>query len=110
MGAVTVVNRRTVYSSAGKMITADVTFSGTYGAGGDTYTESLFGCRTIDAILDGGTIASATTGFVLAPDLTGKKLRLLGGAASGVALAESAVANQAATVARVVVLADQPYV
>jgi hypothetical protein len=110
MGAVTVSIKRTVYTSAGKMITADVTFSGTYGAGGDTYTESLFGCKTIDAIIDAGTTASTTTGFVLAPDLTGKKLRLLGGAASGIALAESAVGGQTGTVSRVLVLADQPYV
>lgn len=111
MGTVTSSIKRTVYSSAGKISVVDVTFSGTYGAGGDTYTNALLGmANSVDAILDGGTIASATTGFVLAPDLTNKKLRLLGGAASGVALAESAVGNQAATVARVVVLGDQPYV
>lgn len=111
MGAVSTSLKKTVYHSAGKMVIADVTFSGTYAAGGDTYTNALFGISSsIDAIVDGGTVASATTGFVLSPDLSGKKLRLLGGAASGVALAESAVANQAATVARVVVFGDDPYI
>jgi hypothetical protein len=42
------------------------------------------------------------------PDLTNKKLRLLGGAASGVAFAESAVGNQASTVVRVVARGDNP--
>lgn len=111
MGAVTASLKKTVYDSAGKLIIADVTFSGTYGAGGDTYTNALFGVASqIDAIIDGGTVASATTGFVLAPDLANKKLRLLGGAASGIALAESAVGNQVGTVSRVVILADHPYV
>lgn len=111
MGAVTVAIKRTQYTSAGKIVVADVTFSGSYGAGGDTYTFANFGISSnIDAIVDGGTIASATTGYVLGPDLSGKKLRLLGGAASGAALTESGTAGQTGTVARVVVFGDDPYV
>lgn len=109
MGAVTNVNRKTVYTSAGKIVISDVTFSASYGAGGDTYTHAQFGVTTVDAIVDCGTIASATTGYVLAPDLSGKKLRLLGGAASGVALAETGTAGQTGTVARVAIFADEPY-
>lgn len=111
MGAVTTSIKKTVYSSAGKICIVDVTFSGTYGAGGDTYTNALLGMSSsVEAIVDAGTVASATTGFLLSPDITNKKLRLLGGAASGIALAESAVGNQAATVSRVVVFGDEPYV
>jgi hypothetical protein len=110
MGAVTVAIKKTVYSSAGKIVIADVTFSGTYAAGGDTYTPGQFGMRNIDAIDCPGAVASASTGFMLAPDLVGQKLRLLGGAASGVALAENGVAGQTGTVARVVAYGDNPYV
>jgi len=112
VGAVTVaIRKRTGYGQVGKMVIADVTFSGTYGAGGDTYTNSQFEMTTIDAIVDlGAAAASATTGFVLSPDLANKKLRLLGGAASGVALAESGVAGQTGTVQRVLVMGDNAYV
>jgi len=112
MGAVTVaIRKRTGIGVVGKMVIADVTFSGTYSAGGDTYTNSQFEMNTIDAIIDmGASVASATTGFVLAPDLANKKLRLLGGAASGVALAESGVAGQTGTVQRVLVLGDNAFV
>lgn len=112
MGAVTVAIKRTVYSSAGKIVTADVTFSGTYGAGGDTFTPAQFGCKTVDAIIDGGTAGSATTGYVLSPDLVGNKLRLLsmGAVASSVTpLLETTTAGQTGTVARVIVYGDQPY-
>lgn len=111
MGAVTNSNKKTFYHSAGKQIITDVTFSSSYGAGGDTYTNAQFGVAAqIDAITGLVGVASATTGFVVAPDLTNKKLRLLGGAASGVALAESGVAGQTGTVARLVIYCDDPYV
>lgn len=108
MGAVTVVIRRRNYVGASKEVIADVTFSGSYGAGGDTYTNSQFEMGTIDTIVDGGCIASTTTGYVLAPDLANKKLRLLGGAASGVALAETGTAGQTGTTVRVIVRGDNP--
>jgi hypothetical protein len=111
MGAVTVVIRKRNVIGAARSCIADVTFSGTYGAGGDTYTPGQFEMRTIDAIIDMGAAAgSATTGYVLSPDLANNKLRLLGGAASGVALAETGTAGQTGTVQRVLVLGDNPYI
>src|SRR3954465_7475763 len=98
MGAVTNVIKKTTYHTGGKIVITDVTFSGTYGAGGDTYTNSQFGIAAqVDSIPGLTAVASATTGFLVAPDLPNKKLRLLGGAAAGVALAESAVGNQVGT-------------
>jgi hypothetical protein len=44
------------------------------------------------------------------PDYANLKLRLIGGAASGIAGAETAVANQSATVVRCRVIGDAPYV
>lgn len=112
MGAVTVaIKKSTGYSPVGKVVIADVTFSNSYGAGGDTFTAAQFGLKTVDAIVDcGAAVASSTTGYVLMPDLTNLKLRLLGGAASGVALAETGTANQSATVQRVIVYGDNAYV
>jgi|SRR5215471_9884624 len=111
MGAVTVVVRKRNYSGAAKIVIADVTFSGTYAAGGDSYTNSQFEMDTIDAIADSGSaVASASTGYSLSPDLANKKLRLLGGAASGVALAETGTAGQTGTVQRVVVYGNNPYI
>jgi hypothetical protein len=110
MGAVTVaIVRRDMGQGATVAVTADVTFSGTYAAGGDTYVNSQFGLTRIDSIEpQGAAVASATTGFIVAPDLPNKKLRLFGGAAAGIAFAESAVANQSATVCRVIVRGDNP--
>ena len=110
MGAVTVaIVRRDFGQGATVAITADVTFSGTYGAGGDTYTNAQFGLTRIDSIEpQGAAVASATTGYVVMPDLTNKKLRLLGGAASGVALAETGTGTQGSTVVRVIARGDNP--
>lgn len=111
MGAVTVVVRRRNFVGASKEVIADVTFSGSYGAGGDTYTNANFEMDTIDAIQPmGPAVASATTGYAVMPDLANKKLRLLGGAASGVALAETGTAGQTGTVARVLVRGNNPYI
>lgn len=112
MGAVTVsIVKRTGLSPTGKMVIADVTFSGSYGAGGDTYTPSQFGMTTVNAIIpQGDAVGSATTGYALAPDIANSKLRLLGGAASGVAHAETGTAGQTGTVARVLVYGDLPNV
>src|SRR3954471_5623905 len=103
MGAVTVViPRRDGGMGATRCVTADVTFSGTYGAGGDTYTNAQFEMDSIDAIMPmGPAVVSATTGYAVMPDLSGKKLRLMGGAAAGVALAETGTGTQGSTVARV---------
>lgn len=114
MGAVTVAIRRRNFVGSSKEVIADVTFSGSYGAGGDTYTNQQFefGANdTIDVITDvGAAVASATTGYVIAPDIANKKIRLLGGAASGVALAETGTAGQTGTVARVIVRGANPYI
>lgn len=108
MGAVTVaIRRRDGGHGSFRCVVADVTFSGTYGAGGDTYTNAQFEMTTIDAIIPAGdAVGSATTGYQVMPDLTNKKLRLIGGAASGVAGAETGTAGQTGTVARVVVYGD----
>jgi hypothetical protein len=112
MGAVTVSRvRSTGLLPTGKAILCDITFSGTYGAGGDTYTPSLFGMTRVDAIIpQGDAVGSATTGYAVAPDIAGNKIRLLGGAASGVAHAETGTAGQSATVARCIVIGDLPNV
>lgn len=114
MGTVTVAIRRRNFVGASKEVIADVTFSGSYGAGGDTYTNQLFefGANdTIDAIVDcGGAVASATTAYVLTPDIANKKLRLIGGAASGAALTETGTAGQTGTVQRVIVRGANPYI
>src|SRR6266516_2758770 len=111
MGAVTVSIKKRNVTGASRMVIADVTFSSSYAAGGDTYTNSLFEMDTIDAIVDcGAAVGSTTTGYVLSPDLANKKLRLLGGAASGVALAETGTAGQTGTVQRVAVFGNNPYV
>jgi hypothetical protein len=112
MGAVTVaIVKRQPLGGVARAVIADVTFSASYGAGGDTFTASQFGMNTVHAIIpQGDAVGSATTGYAVAPDIAGLKLRLLGGAASGVAHAETATAGQTGTVARVLVIGDSPYV
>jgi hypothetical protein len=112
MGAVTVaIVKRQVLGGTARNVVADVTFSGTYGAGGDTYTPSQFGLTTVHAIIpQGAAVGSTTTGYQLMPDIAGNKLRLIGGAASGVAGAETATGAQTGTVCRVLVIGDAPYV
>jgi hypothetical protein len=110
MGAVTVsIVKNGGITPTGRCVLADITFSGTYGAGGDTYTASQFGMKTIHAIAPVGlAVGSATTGYGVMPDISGSKLRLIGGAASGVAGAETGTAGQSATVARCFVYGDMP--
>jgi len=112
MGAVTVAAvKRNLGGGTAREGIFDITFSGTYAAGGDTYTPSQFGMTTVHGIdAFGAAVASTTTGFTLMPDYANLKLRLIGGAASGIAGAETAVANQAATVVRCRVIGDAPYV
>jgi|SRR5215471_1167841 len=111
MGAVTVaiVKRRPLGGTAQHVI-ADVTFSGTYAAGGDTYTPSQFGLTRVDAILSQAAVGSATTAYVVAPDLANNKIRLMASAAAGTAPTETATANQAATVLRLIAIGDSPYI
>ena len=111
MGAVTVAIRaRQVVGGVSRSCVADVTFSGTYAAGGDTYTPSQFGMTTILAMMPQGVTGSATTGYVALPDIPNNKIRLLAGSAAGSPLAETATAGQTGTTARVLVIGDHPYV
>lgn len=111
MGAVTVAFvKRNVVGGVARSAIVDITFSGTYAAGGDTYTPGQFGMSTIHAIMPQGTAGSATTGYVVLPDITNSKIRLLAGSAAGSPLAETATAGQTGTVARCLVIGDSPYV
>src|SRR5215831_1000295 len=107
MGAVTVTIRaQRPLGGVARCVVADVTFSGTYAAGGDTYTASQFGMTTILAMVPQGVTGSATTGYVALPDIANNKIRLLAGSP----LAETATAGQTGTTARVLVIGDHPYV
>jgi len=111
MGAVTVAIRaRRPLGGVSRCVVADVTFSGTYAAGGDTYTPSQFEMTTVLAIVPQAAVGSATTAYVLAPDIPNQKLRLMASAAAGTAPTETATAAQTGTVARVLVIGDHPYV
>jgi len=111
MGAVTVAIRaQRPLGGVARCVVADVTFSGTYAAGGDTYTPSQFGMTTILAMVPQGVTGSATTGYVALPDIANNKIRLLAGSAAGSPLAETATAGQTGTTARVLVIGDHPYV
>jgi hypothetical protein len=112
MGAVTVVIRaRNPLGGVAKSVVADVTFSSSYAAGGDTFTPSQFGMNTILQIDTNSASASATTGYMVMPDLVNNKLKLMGSnGAAPAAFAETSTANQSATVARVVVIGDHPYI
>lgn len=108
--SITIVARQ-VLGGAGRSCIADVTFSSNYAAGGDTYTNAQFGMTTVQAIIPlGAANASSSTGFAVVVDLANKKLRLQGGAASGVVLAENSTADQHLTTVRVLVIGDFPYI
>ena len=112
MGAVTVAFvKRNLGGGTARTALVDITFSGSYAAGGDTYTAGQFGMSTVHAINpQGAAVGSATTGYVVMPDYANSKLKLMGGAASGVALAETGTAGQTGTVCRCIVTGDAPYV
>ena len=112
MGAVTVAFvKRNLGGGTAREAIVDITFSGTYAAGGDTYTASQFGMTTVHTITPAGAaVGSATTGYTVMPDYANSKLKLMGGSASGVALAETGTAAQTGTVARCTVEGDAPYV
>jgi hypothetical protein len=112
MGAVTVALRaRQVLGGVARSCIADVTFSGTYAAGGDTYTPSQFGMTTILAMVPMGSASgSATTAYVVSPDLANNKIKLMASAAAASPPTETATAGQTGTVARVLVIGDFPYV
>jgi len=112
MGAVTVAFvKRNVVGGVARSAVVDVTFSGTYAAGGDTFTPSQFGMTSILAMVPmGSAFGSATTAYVVSPDLANNKIKLMASAAAGTAPTETAAAGQIATVARMLVIGDFPYV
>lgn len=111
MGNVTVAIVKRNFVGASKEVTADVTWSSSYASGGDSYTEAQFEMMPnfVQSIEGTSGSAASNTGYVVVPDLANKKLKLLGGAASGVALAQAS-GDQSGTVARVVVRGNNPYV
>jgi hypothetical protein len=91
----------------------DVTFSSSYAAGGDTFTVAQMGMnKTILAIIPlGSAFGSATTAYVVRPDIANLKLMLYNsnGAAPN-ALLETGTGDQHLTTVRLLVIGDHPYV
>ena len=112
MGAITsTIVKRQVLGGTARHVIADITFSSSYSAGGDTFTPAQFGLQRVDMIIPQGDAAgSTTTGYALMPDIPNLKIKLIGGAASGVAGAETGTAGQTGTTARILVIGDAPYV
>lgn len=110
MGAVTVsIKQRKPLGGVARMVVADVTWSNSYASGGDTYTDNQFEMTTVHGIYGGAAGGASSVGYLVVPDIPNKKLKLQGGAASGVGLAQ-ATGDQSGTVARVIVIGDHPYV
>ena len=110
MGAVTVaIIKRQMLGGTSRNVIADVTWSSSYAAGGDTYTPSQFGLTTINGFFSSSAAGATSTGFAVVPDIPNNKLKLQGGAASGVGFAEAS-GNQTTTTARLLVIGDAPYV
>ena len=105
MALTVAVVKRTGITPTGRVVVADVTFDSGYPAGGEPFTPAEFGLSKIDHMESGGALASATTGLLCFPNLATSKLMLFGMAAAagvGTALTETNVANQSATVVRVI--------
>lgn len=105
MGALTAVVRK--HNPAMYMKIIDITGSSSYATGGDTYTNALFEVNgQVDAIIDCG-----TSGYVLVPDLTNKKIKFMRpGLASTPLVEETAATSLTGVTARIVVFADNPYI
>jgi hypothetical protein len=110
MGAVTVSIKKTYYTLGGKNVVADVTFSSTYAnPAGDTFTPAQFGLDYVNNIECNTAVGASNVGYAVNADVTNKTLRLYGGAASGVGLAQPTNGgDQSATVARVVAHGNDP--
>lgn len=99
--AVSIVKRGGI-TPTGRCILADVTFDGSYPAGGEPYTAAMFGLDKVDFIACEAAFGSATTAYVVRADHANSKLMLFNSnGAAPAALLETATANQAATVVRV---------
>lgn len=110
MGAVTVViNRRNPLGGTAAHCLATVTWSNSYASGGDTYVNSQFGLTNVNEIIAGGAAGAAGVGYLVVPDIANKKLKLDGGAASGVGLAQTS-GDQSGTTAQILVFGDEPYI
>ena len=110
MGALTVaIVKRNALGGTARNVIADVTWSSAYASGGDTFTASQFGLTTINHIDANSALGAANTAFVVVPDIPNLKIKLMGGAAAGVGLAE-ATGNQTTTTARVIAIGDAPYI
>ena len=110
MGAVTVAIKRRYYPQGGKAVVADVTFSSTYAnPAGDTFTARQFELMTVDHIDSGAAVGASNVGYAVNADITNKTMRLYGGAASGVGLAQPTNGgDQSGTVVRVIAFGDNP--
>ena len=111
MGAVTVaINSRTpAVGGVARQHIVTVTWSASYAANGDTYTNALFGLTTILALIPEGMAKGASNvAYGVVVDLANKKLLLHGGAASGVGLAQP-TGDQSGTTCRFLVIGDHPY-
>ena len=99
--AVSIV-KRTGITPTGRAVVADVTFDGSYPANGEPYTPAMFGLDRIDFMIAEAAFATATTAYLVKADHANSKLQLYNSnGAAPAALIETATANQAATVARV---------
>jgi len=94
--------KRSGLTPSGRAVLADVTFDGSYPAGGEPYTAAMFGLSKVDYIAPAAAKGSATTAYLCMADHTASTLMLFGQTAATSALVETATANQAATVARVI--------
>jgi hypothetical protein len=110
MGAVTVAIKRRYYPQGGKAVVADVTFSSTYAnPAGDTWTAKQFELSTVDSIDCGVAAGASNVAYGANADIANKTMRLYGGAASGVGLAQPTNGgDQSGTVVRVVAFGDNP--
>jgi hypothetical protein len=87
----------------GRAVVADVTFDGTYPAGGEPYTAAMFGLNKVDFLQAQAGLGSATTAYVCMANHTTSKLMLFNSnGAAPAALLETGTADQSATVARVI--------
>ena len=105
MALTVAIVKRSGVTPTGRAIVADVTFDSGYPAGGEPYTAAMFGLNKVDHVTAGPALATSTTGLMCMPDVANSKLMLFGMTAAagvGTALTETNVANQSATVARVV--------
>ncbi len=91
-----------------KINSALVTFDATYPATGESLSANDLGLARIDQVFANAASASSTTALVCVPAVAAGgatvKLRLHGGAASAVALAENATADMSGTTVNILAI------